>query len=83
MVREDTVDDEGVEGNDDGRHDPGDNYGFPVRDTLFDSVGVLDRNVCKGEMLVVWFDEFEDREGNNENAEGNSVSLACLGKWVA
>lgn len=64
-MREETVDEEGVDGDQDDGECTGDEEGIDDGDALMHGVGVLEGFVFEGEVLVEWFDGVEDVKAND------------------
>lgn len=68
MVREDAIEEEGVDDDEDKGEEAGDGEGVGDGDAFVDGVGVLEGDVSEGEVLVVGFDGVEDEEADDAGA---------------
>lgn len=78
---EEAIDDEGVDGNDDGGSQDGDYAQVEDGDALLDGILVVECVVLQREFLVVGFDGIEGVEGDDEDA-GGGLALERMGKDV-
>ena len=69
LMREDAVDDEGVESDNDNRNDSTDGQGETNADPLFHCKGILKGIVLEGEMLVKRFNGVERVEDDDQSTE--------------
>ena len=72
-MREEAVDDEGVEGYDEDGADGGDDEGPGDGDALVHGVGVLEGVVLQSEVLVEGLDGVEGEEGDGEDDDDGVV----------
>lgn len=68
-MREEAIDEEGVNDDEGEREGTGDTKGVCDWDALVDGVGILEGVVLEGEVLVVGFNGVEDPEANHAGAE--------------
>lgn len=64
---EETINEECIYGDDDGRHKGIEDEQRWYRDPLVHGIWILKGIVAEGEVLVVWLDGIEGKEGEEEN----------------
>jgi hypothetical protein len=79
VVGEQAIEEEGVDDNEDERKGTGNAEGVGDWDALVDGVGILERDVGEGKVLVVGFDGVEDPEaddaGTREGQRGSERAV--------
>lgn len=68
VVREEAIEEEGVDDDEDKGEEAGDGEGVGDWDALVHGVWVLEGDVCEGEVLVEGFDGVEDEEADDTGA---------------
>lgn len=70
VVREEAIEEEGVDDYEDEGEEAGDGEGVGYGDAFVDGVGVLEGDVSEGEVLVVGFNGVEDEEADDAGTVG-------------